>query len=151
MEIKKIDVECVDVFWDKVEHWIESATKKSRGRHTLESTRKLLLSGNMEMFLVLVNKAICAVYVVKKTFYPAKSVLSILFCGGSKVIRNIKKIENYDFSNDQSEGHKLLYKDFSKELINKNYSYKTVRDSISVLDIVLSSIKSHNENKVINI
>jgi len=66
-------------------------------------------------------------------------------------IDDIKKIENYDFSNDQSEGHKLLYKDFSKELINKNYSYKTVRDSISVLDIVLSSIKSHNENKVINI
>ena len=92
MEIKKIDVECVDVFWDKVEHWIESATKQSKGRHTLVSTRKLLLSGNMEMFLVLVNKAICAVYVVQKTFYPAKSVLSILFCGGSKVIKNIKKM-----------------------------------------------------------
>ena len=108
MEIKKIDVECVDVFWDKVEHWIESATKQSKGRHTLESTRKLLLSGNMEMFLVLVNKAICAVYVVQKTFYPAKSVLSILFCGGSKVIKNIKKIENFFINYAKQKGCEAL-------------------------------------------
>ena len=108
MEIKKIDVECVDVFWKKVEHWIESATKQSKGRHTLESTHKLLLSGNMEMFLVLVDKTICAVYVVQKTFYPAKSVLSILFCGGSKVIKNIKKIENFFIYYAKQKGCKAL-------------------------------------------
>ena len=64
---------------------------------------------------------------------------------------DIKLKSNYDFSEDALNGHKLLYDDFSKELINKNYSYKTARDSISVLDIVLSSIKSNIENKVINI
>ena len=122
MEIKKIDVECVDVFWDKVEHWIESATKQSRGRHTLESTRKLLLSGNMEMFLVLVNKAICAVYVVQKTFYPAKSVLSILFCGGSKVIKNIKKIENFFINYAKQKGCEAL------EIIGRKGWDKVIKD-----------------------
>ena len=42
-----------------------------------------------------VKKAICAVYVVQKVYYPAKTVLCILFCGGSKVIKNIKQIENF--------------------------------------------------------
>ena len=64
---------------------------------------------------------------------------------------DMKKIKNYDFSNDAIYGHKLLYEDFSKELVNKNYSYKTARDSITVLDMVLSSMKSNTENKVINI
>ena len=64
---------------------------------------------------------------------------------------DMKKIKNYDFSDDAIYGHKLLYEDFYKELVNKNYSYKTVKDSITVLDIVLSSMKSNTENKVINI
>ena len=47
------------------------------------------------MFLIVVKRTIWAVYVVQKVFYTAKTVLCILFCGGSKVIRNIKKIENF--------------------------------------------------------
>ena len=86
MEIKKVDVECIDVFWDKVKNWVKACTIQSQGRHTLSSTYKLLKKGSMEMFLIVVNKAIAAVYVVQKTFYPAKVVLSILFCGGSKVM-----------------------------------------------------------------
>lgn len=64
---------------------------------------------------------------------------------------DMTKIKNYDFSDDTLNGHKLLYEEFSKELVNKNYSYKTARESITVLDMVLSSMKSNNENKVINI
>jgi len=95
MEIKKVDVECIDVFWDKVKNWVKACTIQSQGRHTLSSTYKLLRKGTMEMFLIVVNKAIAAVYVVQKTFYPAKVVLSILFCGGSKVMDNIEKIEDF--------------------------------------------------------
>lgn len=61
------------------------------------------------------------------------------------------EIKNHNFIDDALNGHKSLYEDFYKELINNNYSYKTVTDSISVLDIVLSSMKSNIENKVINI
>jgi|8_EtaG_2_1085327.scaffolds.fasta_scaffold39913_2 hypothetical protein len=95
LQIKRVDVECVDVFWDKVKNWIEAASIQSNGRHTLESTYKLLKEGQMTMFLILKNKAMCAVYVVQKVFYPAKQVICILFCGGSKVIDNINKIEKF--------------------------------------------------------
>ena len=95
MQIKQVDIECVDVFWDKVKYWIERATIQSNGRHNLDTTYSLLKSGTMKMFLIIVKKAICAVYVVQKVYYPAKTVLCILFCGGSKVIKNIKQIENF--------------------------------------------------------
>lgn len=95
IEIKKIDQECVDVFWDKVKGWLESATRQSNGRHTLDSTYSLLKKGTMDMFLIFRNKAICAVYVLQKIYYPAKAVMLILFCGGSKIIENVKKIEKF--------------------------------------------------------
>jgi hypothetical protein len=56
MEIKQVDIECVDVFWDKVKYWIERATIQSNGRHNLDTTYSLLKSGTMKMFLVVVNK-----------------------------------------------------------------------------------------------
>lgn len=93
MEIKQIDRDCVDVFWDKVKNWIQKVVVQSHGRHTLDSTYKLLKQGAMTMFLILENKKICAAYVVQKVFYPAKTVLGILFCGGSKVIKYVRDIE----------------------------------------------------------
>ncbi len=95
IEIKQVDKECVDVFWDKVKYWIESATKQSKGRHTLESTYELLKCGSMTMFLIYTKKVLSAVYVVQKVYYPAKTVLGILFCGGSMILKNIKQIEKY--------------------------------------------------------
>jgi hypothetical protein len=95
IEIKQVDKECVDVFWDKVKYWIESATKQSKGRHTLETTYQLLQCGTMTMFLIYTKKVLSAVYVVQKVCYPAKTVLGILFCGGSKIIKNIKYIEKF--------------------------------------------------------
>jgi hypothetical protein len=96
MEIKQIDRDCVDVFWDKkVKNWIQSVLKQSKGRHTLESTLRLLREGKMTMFLITVNKVITAVYIVQKVFYPAATVLGILFCGGTKVLKHLKKIESF--------------------------------------------------------
>ena len=60
MEIKQVDVECIDVFWNKVKYWIQKVVVQSHGRHTLDSTYKLLKQGTMTMFLILENKKICA-------------------------------------------------------------------------------------------
>ena len=67
------------------------------------------------------------------------------------IVDDMNQIESFNFNNDLLDGHRLLYEEFSKELLNTNFSYKTAIDSISVLDIVLSCMKSHNENKIINI
>ena len=95
IEIKQVDIECVDVFWDKVKNWVYKVVVQSNGRHTLDSTYKLLKQGTMTMFLITDKKKLCAVYVVQKVYYPAKIVLGILFCGGSKVIKEVKKIEKF--------------------------------------------------------
>tara|TARA_S200002703_G_scaffold154735_1_gene158029 strand:- start:99 stop:515 length:417 start_codon:yes stop_codon:yes gene_type:complete len=95
MEIRQVNSDCVDVFWNNVKNWIKRATDQSNGRHNLETTYEFLKKGNMDMFLIFDNNKLKAVYVTQKTIYPAKKVLSILFCGGSAVIKNVKKIERY--------------------------------------------------------
>jgi len=64
-------------------------------RAGIQSTYELLKSGSMTMFLIYTQKVLSAVYVVQKVYYPAKTVLGILFCGGSMILKNIKKIEEY--------------------------------------------------------
>ena len=95
MIIKQVSIECIDVFWNEVKNWIQKVVIQSNGRHTLDTTYKLLKEGTMTMFLVLKANKICAVYVVQKVYYPAKVVLGILFCGGSKIIKNVKPIEKF--------------------------------------------------------
>ena len=128
MEIKQVDRECVDVFWDKVKNWIYSAAKQSKGRHTLKTTYNLLKDGQMTMFLITHNKAISAVYVVQKVFYPAKQVLCILFCGGSRVIKNIKKIESFFSSyakKNQCDGLEIIgRKGWGKAIKNNNLKFE---------------------------
>tara|TARA_Y100000114_G_scaffold120399_1_gene115350 strand:+ start:873 stop:1292 length:420 start_codon:yes stop_codon:yes gene_type:complete len=95
VQIKQVNKESIDVYWDKVKNWILKVVKQSNGRHTLNTTYELLKKGTMTMFLIEEQNKLCAVYVVQKVYYPAKIVLGILFCGGSKVIENVKKIENF--------------------------------------------------------
>ena len=95
VQIKQVNKESIDVYWDKVKNWILKVVKQSNGRHTLTTTYELLKKGTMTMFLIEEQNKLCAVYVVQKVYYPAKIVLGILFCGGSKVIENVKKIENF--------------------------------------------------------
>ena len=95
VQIKQVDKESIDVYWDKVKNWILKVVKQSNGRHTLNTTYELLKKGTMTMFLIEEQNKLCAVYVVQKVYYPAKIVLGILFCGGNKVIENVKKIENF--------------------------------------------------------
>ena len=95
MQIRQVDKESVDVYWDKVKNWIHKVVKQSHGRHSLFTTYELLKKGTMTMFLVEEKNKLCAVYVVQTIYYPAKIVLGILFCGGSKIIKNVKQIENF--------------------------------------------------------
>ena len=123
IEIKQVDIECVDVFWDKVKNWVYKVVVQSNGRHTLDSTYKLLKQGTMTMFLITDKKKLCAVYVVQKVYYPAKIVLGILFCGGSKVIREVKKIEKFflNYAEEQKcDGLEIIGRKGWDKVIKKN-------------------------------
>jgi hypothetical protein len=123
IEIKQVDIECVDVFWDKVKNWVYKVVVQSNGRHTLDSTYKLLKQGTMTMFLITDKKKLCAVYVVQKVYYPAKIVLGILFCGGSKVIREVKKIEKFflNYAKEQKcDGLEIIGRKGWDKVIKKN-------------------------------
>ena len=123
IEIKQVDIEWVDVFWDKVKNWVYKVVVQSNGRHTLDSTYKLLKQGTMTMFLITDKKKLCAVYVVQKVYYPAKIVLGILFCGGSKVIREVKKIEKFflNYAKEQKcDGLEIIGRKGWDKVIKKN-------------------------------
>ena len=123
IEIKQVDIECVDVFWDKVKNWVYKVVVQSNGRHTLDSTYKLLKQGTMTMFLITDKKKLCAVYVVQKVYYPAKIVLGILFCGGSKVIKEVKKIEKFflNYAEEQKcDGLEIIGRKGWDKVIKKN-------------------------------
>ena len=123
IEIKQVDIECVDVFWDKVKNWVYKVVVQSNGRHTLDSTYKLLKQGTMTMFLITDKKKLCAVYVVQKVYYPAKIVLGILFCGGSKVIKEVKKIEKFflNYAKEQKcDGLEIIGRKGWDKVIKKN-------------------------------
>ena len=123
IEIKQVDIECVDVFWDKVKNWVYKVVVQSNGRHTLDSTYKLLKQGTMTMFLIIDKKKLCAVYVVQKVYYPAKIVLGILFCGGSKVIKEVKKIEKFflNYAKEQKcDGLEIIGRKGWDKVIKKN-------------------------------
>tara|TARA_R100001015_G_C4627898_1_gene187713 strand:- start:275 stop:694 length:420 start_codon:yes stop_codon:yes gene_type:complete len=123
IEIKQVDIECVDVFWNKVKNWVYKVVVQSNGRHTLDSTYKLLKQGTMTMFLITDKKKLCAVYVVQKVYYPAKIVLGILFCGGSKVIKEVKKIEKFflNYAKEQKcDGLEIIGRKGWDKVIKKN-------------------------------
>ena len=128
IEIKQVDIECVDVFWDKVKNWVYKVVVQSNGRHTLDSTYKLLKQGTMTMFLITNKKKLCAVYVVQKVYYPAKIVLGILFCGGSKVIKEVKKIEKFflNYAKEQKcDGLEIIgRKGWDRIIKNNNLKFK---------------------------
>ena len=111
------------MFWDKVKNWVYKVVVQSNGRHTLDSTYKLLKQGTMTMFLITDKKKLCAVYVVQKVYYPAKIVLGILFCGGSKVIKEVKKIEKFflNYAKEQKcDGLEIIGRKGWDKVIKKN-------------------------------
>lgn len=96
MEIKQISQECIDIFWTpQVKGWIQKVVEQTGGRHTLQTTYRLLKEGVMTMFLVLHGKKISGVIVTQVMQYPAKKTLAFLFIGGEKIIGQLKKVEDY--------------------------------------------------------
>ena len=128
MEIQRVSKESVDVFWETVKYWIQSATDQSKGRHTLKTTYDLLQKDLMQMFLIIEDKVVKAVYVTQVTQYPAMNVLSILFCGGSEVIKNVKQIEDFFRKFAKSTNCKALEiigrKGWCKVIKNNNLNFK---------------------------
>ena len=128
MQIRQVDKESVDVYWDKVKNWIHKVVKQSHGRHSLFTTYELLKKGTMTMFLVEEKNKFCAVYVVQTIYYPAKIVLGILFCGGSKIIKNVKQIENFFIQfakKNNCEGLEIMgRKGWDRVIKNNNLNFK---------------------------
>lgn len=95
MKIKKIDPQFVNAYWPFVEDWIEETVKLSNGRHTAKTVNTCVKQGSMEMFLIKEEDNIKAVYVTQHLYYPATECLLILICGGSKVIKHVKEIQDF--------------------------------------------------------
>ena len=96
MEVKQISQECIDIFWTtEVKGWIQKVVEQTGGRHTLQTTYRLLKEGVMTMFLIFHNSKVSAVVVTQVMIYPAKKTLAFLFIGGNKVVNYLKKIENF--------------------------------------------------------
>ena len=108
MEIKQVDIDCIDVFWDGVKGWIEKVVRQTNGRHTVETTYRRLKQGIMTMFLVMHNKKVTAVIVTQVVIYPAKNVLGFLFIGGKKVCNYLKEIEDYFIKYTRSLGLDMI-------------------------------------------
>jgi len=96
MEVKQISQECVDIFWtSEVKGWIQKVVEQTGGRHTLQTTYRLLKEGVMTMFLIFHNSKVSAVVVTQVMIYPAKKTLAFLFIGGNKVVNYLKNIEKF--------------------------------------------------------
>ena len=96
MEIKQISQECIDIFWTpQVKGWIQKVVEQTGGRHTLQTTYRLLKEGVMTMFLIIHGKKISGVVVTQVMQYPAKKTLAFLFIGGEKIVKHLKKVENF--------------------------------------------------------
>jgi len=96
MEVKQISQECVDIFWtSEVKGWIQKVVEQTGGRHTLQTTYRLLKEGVMTMFLIFHNSKVSAVVVTQVMIYPAKKTLAFLFIAGNKVVNYLKNIEKF--------------------------------------------------------
>ena len=63
---------------------------------------------------------------LQKVYYPAKVVLGILFCGGSKIIKNVKPIEKFfiNYAKDNPELLKKFRKNSKESLKRISNIYK---------------------------
>ena len=61
-------------------------------------------------------------------YYPAKIVLGILFCGGSKIIKNVKQIENFFIKfakKNNCDGLEIMgRKGWDRVIKNNNLNFK---------------------------
>ena len=86
MKVVPVQPVGVDIFWKQIEPLIKKAVSYSGGRHTVDTTKYLLKTGMMQLFVVFKSvKDIEAVIVTQKAIYPAKTMMTVVLCGGKNM------------------------------------------------------------------
>ena len=116
----------VDEHWTQASKLLKDAIELSNGRHTLESTYNNLAKGVMRLYAVYVKDKIKSFFVTQIVLYPAKTIYGIIFCGGTHVINNIKKIESFFKTEAMTNGCKGV------EIIGRNGWSKIIKSTPSL-------------------
>lgn len=75
----------IDRVWQVASTQLASAVSQSMGRYELEDVYWLLCSGHMQLWLAADGQEIIASCVTQVSEYPKKTLLSVVFLGGSKL------------------------------------------------------------------
>ena len=116
----------VDEHWTQASKLLKDAIELSNGRHTLESTYNNLVKGVMRLYAVYIKDKIKSFFVTQIVLYPAKTIYGIIFCGGTHVINNIKKIESFFKTEAMTNGCKGV------EIIGRNGWSKIIKSTPSL-------------------
>ena len=86
MKVVPVEPIGVELFWDKIKPLVKKATDYSGGRHTVDTTKYLCETGMMNLWLVFKDvKNIEAVITTQKVIYPARTMMSVVLCGGKNM------------------------------------------------------------------
>ena len=118
----------VEIFWDKIRPLIKKATDYSNGRHTVDTTKYLCETGMMQLWLVFKDvKNIEAIITTQKVTYPAKTMLTVVLCGGKNMNKwageGIKTIMEHAKQNDCT-GVEVMGRPGWRKIFNKHVKYK---------------------------
>lgn len=81
--LKKEDA---DLIWHDLAPMLEDACQQSNGRHTTDSTRQAVKEGRYDVFIAMVGNALRSVCITTISHYPASKWLTIILCGGEKML-----------------------------------------------------------------
>ena len=128
MKVVPVEPIGVDLFWDKIKPLIKKATDYSGGRHTVDTTKSLCETGMMQLWLVFKDvKNIEAIITTQKVIYPAKTMLTVVLCGGKNMNKwarlAINTINEYAKKHECS-GVEVMGRPGWRKIFNKPVKYK---------------------------
>ena len=128
MKVIPVEPIGVEIFWDNIKPLIKKAVTYSGGRHTVNSTKYLLKQGMMDLFIVFKTiKDIEAIIVTQKSIYPAKTMMTVVLCGGKNMNKwageGIKTIMEYA-KEKGCTGVEVMGRPGWRKIFNKHVKYK---------------------------
>jgi len=78
--------EDVDQLWGDLAPMLEEPCRMSNGRHTPDSTRQAVKDGKYDVFIAMVGNVLRSVCITTISHYPASKWLTIILCGGEKML-----------------------------------------------------------------
>ena len=128
MKVIPVEPIGVEIFWDNIKPLVKKAVTYSGCRHTVNSTKYLLKQGMMDLFIVFKTiKDIEAIIVTQKSIYPAKTMMTVVLCGGKNMNKwageGIKTIMEHAKQNDCT-GVEVMGRPGWRKIFNKHVKYK---------------------------